>query len=140
MSASRGGRLQGRSAFRKTRVGLAQRRASSRLVDVRIGDGAGDADPERVAGQIGDRHILARQGPNQPMNTGGAPEHSRTVNENAATKSQRIGRNDREQNVAETPATGRKINNLEDIHCVREAGAAVQPAKLLSVDASAPTT
>jgi hypothetical protein len=74
------------------------------------------------------------------MNTGGAPEHSRTVNENAATKSQRIGRNDREQNVAETPATGRKINNLEDIHCVREAGAAVQPAKLLSVDASAPTT
>jgi hypothetical protein len=36
-----GGRLQGRGAFRKTRVGLAQRRASSRLVDVRIGDGAG---------------------------------------------------------------------------------------------------
>jgi hypothetical protein len=26
--------------------------------------------------------------------------------------------------VAETPATARKINNLEDIHCVRDAGVA----------------
>jgi hypothetical protein len=29
-----------------------------------------------------------------------------------------VGRNDREQNVAETPAGVRKINNLENIHCV----------------------
>jgi hypothetical protein len=28
---------------------------------------------------------------------------------------------DREQNVAETPVTAIKINNLEDIHCVRDA-------------------
>src|SRR5712664_1844346 len=44
------------------------------------------------------------------------------LRENAATKSQRIGRNDREQNVAETPVITRKINNLEHIHCVRSAG------------------
>jgi hypothetical protein len=29
--------------------------------------------------------------------------------------------NDREQNVTVTHATTRKINNLEDVHCVREA-------------------
>jgi hypothetical protein len=31
---------------------------------------------------------------------------------------------DRTQNMAETPAMAGKINNLEDIHCVRDAGVA----------------
>jgi hypothetical protein len=44
--------------------------------------------------------------------------------ENAATKSQRIGRNDREQNETETPVATRTINNLGDVHCVRDAGVA----------------
>jgi len=46
------------------------------------------------------------------------------LRENAATKSQRIGWNDREQTVAETSAAARKINNLEDVHCVRDVGVA----------------
>jgi hypothetical protein len=31
--------------------------------------------------------------------------------------------------VAETPATARKINNLEHIHCVRDADAADEPGR-----------
>jgi|SRR5579863_1951756 len=60
------------------------------------------------------------------------PDRSFTavLRENAATKSQRIGRNDREQNVAGTLATTRKINNLEDAHCVRDAGSQVPAAGL----------
>jgi hypothetical protein len=42
----------------------------------------------------------------------------------AATKSQRIGWNGGEQNVTNAPAAARKINNLEDVHCVRDAGVA----------------
>lgn len=39
----------------------------------------------------------------------------------AATKSQRIRGNDREQNVAKNTYNGKKINNLEDINRVRDA-------------------
>jgi hypothetical protein len=57
--------------------------------------------------------------------TGRARHIAATVlRENIATKSQRIGWNDREHNVAETTGATRKINNLEDIHCVRDTGVA----------------